>query len=312
MSKFILRAALMGLLATAAAAQSATVSGQMTADNTFMINLSYGPGQTTTVVPPTTSWTTAHPVSFEVDTTRLADCTIQILAWNSPTGLLNVSGLQGFLTGNSGTAFTGSGMFRHTTTTVSSSDPVTTADFEAWIAASTQPTTQAGLFHLGVWDATPGFSNAPADMTWIELDGGRDIFGSSDSLYNSFVLPCSAILKDLPPEINPLADDHFACYVPIELQEPSEEVELQIADQFGEAKIVIGRAVLHCNPSKKVHNGEEFGTHNRERHLVCYEIIEQSKLNPPVVRTENQIETNIYTFEPKREMFCVPSLKQEL
>ncbi|HHS94602.1 MAG TPA: hypothetical protein ENK63_04615 [Rhodobacterales bacterium] len=295
-------------------ARAETVTGEMTADDYFMINVSYGPGQTTTVVPATGGWQSVETVSFEIDTRRLSNCTVQIVAWS--TGgpwFLNFGGVIGHLTGNAGTMMTGSSAIGHYHTFVTPGmvqNAPSMAQFDAWIAASTGPAATVDPFWQQAFWGNPGFTTYPVGMEWI----WSSVYPhTAHQEYRSFTFPCSAVVTDTPPPPpGPFDGDHFSCYKPIKLQAPSPEIELFIRDQFGDAESLIGDPVLHCNPSKKLHNGVEFGIANRERHLVCYEIIKQSEVFPPGVEIENQIGTSQYSFNQRREMFCVPSSKAEL
>jgi hypothetical protein len=254
-------------------------------------------------------------VSFDIDTTRLQDCSVQIVAWNNEQWFsFHPAALKGFFTGNAGTVYTGGFAMRTVNTYVSpsSSTPPTVSDFETWIANSINAPTVIWWPLQSSWSGAV-FTNPPTGIKWI-WDSAIPWFASEN--YRSFVFPCSAIVTHLPtepsdPPADPLDDDHFACYLPNKIQEMT-ETELEIEDQFGEAKIVIGKPVLHCNPSFKRHNGEDFPIHNRIRHLVCYEILDQSEMKAPPVKIKNQIESNIYIVEQQREMFCVPSSKEEL
>ncbi|WP_439103614.1 DUF7450 family protein [Celeribacter marinus] len=295
-------------------AHGETVTGELTADNHFMINLSYGSGNTSTVVQTLGGWTSVEDISFDIDTARLGTCSVQILAWDNPQSMVNrAGGLIGYLTGNAGTVATGSSIItlHETGQSASGFATLTTSDFETWIAASTNPATSVLPMLVPPNPTSPwvplSFSNPPSNLTWI-WDRPFPLFGNDEIL--SFVIPCAALVTDTPP--TPFDEDHFSCYKPIKLQEPSEKVELKIEDQFGEGTIVLGDPVLHCNPSRKRHNGAEFGIENKERHLVCYEIIKQSPVYPPAVEIENQIGTSIYAFDQDREMFCVPSSKEEM
>ncbi len=310
---------ILGLSVAVSPAFGATVQGEVTADNTFMINVSYGAGQTSTVVPATGSWNSAESVSFHIDETRLHNCTIQIVAWNDNSFLFtNVAGLIGHLSGNNGTMVTGSsaiGLYQTNISSVGGGAALNASNFENWMAAPSQTPTHVSTFLQNFWWApnglgSIGFSQTPTGMQWV-WDSASTWSGHSD--YLSFSFPCSAVVTDFPaPPPGPFDEDHFSCYKPIKVENAPSEVELFIRDQFGESAIVIGQPVLHCNPSTKHHNGQDFDIENRERHLVCYDIIKQDTVFPPAVEITNQIEVNRYTSDQEREMFCVPSKKREL
>jgi hypothetical protein len=264
-------------------------------------------------VPATGGWQSVETVSFDIDTTRLQNCSVQIVAWTDDDVFWTEAGLKGIFTGNAGTLYTGGFAIRKFTSNVSAllTPSPTMGDFETWITNSTSVPSIVLWQIQSIWNSAV-FTNPPAGMKWI-WDTMFPIFQTDN--YRSFVFPCSAVVTHFPappePPSNPLDDDHFACYLPNKIQEMT-ETELVIEDQFGEAKIVIGKPVLHCNPSFKRHDGQDFPIHNRIRHLVCYEILGQSEMKAPPVEIKNQIESNIYIVEQQREMFCVPSSKEEL
>ncbi len=103
--------------------------------------------------------------------------------------------------------------------------------------------------------------------------------------------------------------NHFSCYNVRESRQLRPET-LQIRDQFGRAEVVLGRPVLVCNPSIKVHNDRTFGVTNPERHLVCYDIARQNdQQRPRRVITNNQMAPAQLT-TAERQMYCVPSSKR--
>jgi hypothetical protein len=111
-----------------------------------------------------------------------------------------------------------------------------------------------------------------------------------------------------PPPV-PMAGDHFGCYRVAESRALRPET-LRVTDQFGRSEIVLGRPVMVCNPSVKLHNDRTFGVENRERHLVCYDIARQTD-QPRRRRVDinNQMApAQLVTNE--RQMFCVPSSKK--
>jgi hypothetical protein len=103
--------------------------------------------------------------------------------------------------------------------------------------------------------------------------------------------------------------NHFGCYRVAESRALRPET-LQIRDQFGRAEVVLGRPVMVCNPSVKIHNDRTFGVTNPERHLVCYDIARQSdQQRPRRVVTNNQMAPAQLTTN-ERQMYCVPSSKR--
>lgn len=314
---FIRLTAILGLAFAAAFAQmqpghAETVTGQLSADNRFRINLSYGSGQTTTVATSNTNCCTVEDVTFDIDTTRLATCSVQIVAWDEGDAVMSTrAGLIGFLSGNAGTVATGSSVISaYNTNVLAPSLPSpSSAHYEAWIAAANGPASIVHPLIQANWGSMAflGFTNPPSNMTWIWTDPWT-MFQADH--YNSFVIPCAALVTDTPS--GPFDDDHFACYEPVKKQAPTPETELLIRDQFGEAGVVIGDPVLLCNPAEKHHNQDVFPIRNKSRHLACYEVIKQAPVYPPAVTIENQIETNEFAFDQNKEVVCVPTKKEHL
>ncbi len=114
------------------------------------------------------------------------------------------------------------------------------------------------------------------------------------------------------PRIQPSADvpgDHYACYRVRESQALRPET-LQIRDQFGRAEVVLGRPVMVCNPSVKVHNDRKYEVRNPRLHMVCYDIARQNdQQRPRRVETNNQMSLAQMTVD-NRQVYCVPSIKE--
>ena len=86
---------------------------------------------------------------------------------------------------------------------------------------------------------------------------------------------------------------------------------IEITDQFGKARAILGMPKMICNPSEKIHGKKQYGIENKERHLVCYEILEQSPNKDYDLAIRNQFELRKVR-STNRELFCVPSLKKHL
>jgi hypothetical protein len=107
----------------------------------------------------------------------------------------------------------------------------------------------------------------------------------------------------------PMAGDHYGCYRVAESRALRPET-LRVTDQFGRSEIVLGRPVMVCNPTVKVHNDRTFGVANQERHMVCYDIARQSdQPRQRRVQVNNQMAPAVLTTN-ERQMFCVPSSKK--
>jgi|GEM_PF-6591015 len=114
----------------------------------------------------------------------------------------------------------------------------------------------------------------------------------------------------LPPPNVP--GDHFQCYR-VEKGDRVKAERIVVKDQFGQSMIMLGKPKILCNPSSKIHNGKEFPIENKERHLVCYDIMRQS--NAAGSRDKLEV-SNQFGYDDiyarRREMFCVPSYKKHL
>lgn len=109
--------------------------------------------------------------------------------------------------------------------------------------------------------------------------------------------------KDMPGE-------HYQCYAvkPTYSMKPE---TITIADQFGKTRAVLGKAVMLCNPSDKVHKDKHYRQRNPKRHLVCYQLVKHQQPRKKKVMIQNQFEGN-YLTTTQRKMFCVPSHKKHL
>ena len=104
--------------------------------------------------------------------------------------------------------------------------------------------------------------------------------------------------------------EHFQCYG-VEKGDQLKSEYISVRDQFGAARIVLGKPVMLCNPSEKTHRDKRFSIENKERHLVCYNIVKQEKNRSVPVQINNQFAPDdIYAGQ--RKMFCVPSSKKHL
>ncbi|MFM5929901.1 MAG: hypothetical protein ACKOPQ_03230 [Novosphingobium sp.] len=105
--------------------------------------------------------------------------------------------------------------------------------------------------------------------------------------------------------------DHFQCYRVPE-SKPLNPEKLQVSDQFGRGEIVLGRPVMICNPSTKVHNGKRYRVANPAMHLVCYDIVRQPDApRRRGVNVNNQMGPTSFVVAD-RQSFCVPSIKKPI
>lgn len=99
--------------------------------------------------------------------------------------------------------------------------------------------------------------------------------------------------------------DHFQCYQ-VKGAAINETVGLQ--DQFNKnAAIIVGRPVLLCNPTLKVHGNNQFPPEHPEAHLVCYKVTPLDFSRP--IDTVNQFRAEQLKIT-NPFMLCAPSRKK--
>lgn len=101
--------------------------------------------------------------------------------------------------------------------------------------------------------------------------------------------------------------EHYQCYS-LEKGKDVKDERIQILDQFGRSEVVLGRPVMLCNPSEKVHNGKTFKRIDEKRHLVCYNYRKQDRVEPQNLRIQTQF-GNDEVVSSRREFFCAPAGK---
>ena len=100
--------------------------------------------------------------------------------------------------------------------------------------------------------------------------------------------------------------DHYQCY---KIKGEFEKVPLELEDQFAELKDAEAiKPVLLCNPTRKVHETQDFPIQNENLHYVCYKI-KTAKIDKREVTIFNQFQIGgtLKVIAPK--MLCVPSNK---
>ena len=130
----------------------------------------------------------------------------------------------------------------------------------------------------------------------------------ADSLANGqspYLLPGSAT-----PVAVHMPGEHFQCYGVRKADKLREET-IMIEDQFGKTRAVLGKPVLLCNPSSKIHNEKLYKIRDEERHLVCYDFVKQNKVKSRNLEINNQFAPD-ELMNDQRELFCVPSSKKHL
>jgi hypothetical protein len=101
--------------------------------------------------------------------------------------------------------------------------------------------------------------------------------------------------------------DHFKCY---RVKGQPIGVPVGLRDQFQQAPArLVGRPVLLCNPTIKVHNNNTFPINHPKEHLVCYRVTPVQF--SVVVLAQNQFANGQLTVQ-NPNMLCVPSRKRIL
>ncbi len=88
----------------------------------------------------------------------------------------------------------------------------------------------------------------------------------------------------------PLRLEHFQCY-PVIRSAPDIEVEVGLSDQFStdlEEKVLVRDARWFCNPTRKLHNRQEFGVRDIRQHLTFYWTLTERREPTRIVKIHNQ------------------------
>jgi hypothetical protein len=284
------------------------VTFKATADNHFVTVLRQG-GTRTLVYPFYPSdWRTPKVFTIQVSDLKLKKCSIDFITWSGGV----YRGFAGTLSGNGGTLHTGDSLIKtYKTSIIQAGDPNSLTRDQIF---SSMVLDQTNVRVPGIWGPPSNYGLDPA-AKWISALSSPM---NGDKSYDVHSFPCSSLVKKLitrpaptptPAPIN-VKGDHFACYM-LEKGPNLKPEQVTIKDQFGSAKVVLGMPKMICNPSEKIHRKQHFGIENKERHLVCYEMLEQSPSRDNKLEIENQFEKRRVR-STNRELFCVPSLKRHL
>jgi len=304
------------MAATSSFAANVPVTIKATADNFFIVVLTQGQTHTKVYVDNNNTWQVPNDTVIQVPDTNLSSCNVDFITWNGT----RVRGFAGSVSGNNGTLNSGNSAVQTFRTSVFGSYGGATAIYpsSAQIAQifASKIIDQQVIYSstLGVWGEASNIG-FPSAVDWISPSTTRGRFFAIHRFpCSSFVKP--AVVRPTPiprPRPIPLPNvkgDHFSCYM-LEKGPNLKPENITITDQFGSAKAVLGMPKMICNPSEKIHNRTKFEIKNKERHLVCYEILEQSPNKNYDLEISNQFERRKVR-STNRELFCVPSLKKHL
>jgi len=305
---------LLFLLSTNLFAANVPVTIKATADNYFFVVLNQAVGRTIVSPISTIPWSTPKEITIHVPDSNLKKCSIDFITFSS--GYEHA--FAGTITGNQGVVHSGNPVIKTYKTSVMRNGP---ADINLIYASRTLDPTR--VYSPGVW-GTPASRGFDPLVKWISTS---TVTNYGDNSYAIFSLPCANVVKKVlianpiprpkpipAPKPFPLPiglkGDHFSCYM-LDKGPALKPEQITITDQFGRAQAVLGKPIMLCNPSEKIHNGRNFKISDKKRHLVCYEILEQTPNKPYELEIENQFEKRKVR-SLNRELFCVPSLKRHL
>lgn len=98
--------------------------------------------------------------------------------------------------------------------------------------------------------------------------------------------------------------DHFECY---RVQGAAVNQTVDLRDEFKQASgLVVGKPVLLCNPTRKIHNGQTYEIKHPEAHLVCYQVT-KVRVNRQI-NTQTQFQQALLTVKNPK-LLCAPSQK---
>lgn len=321
-----------GIAATFAfscAANAAPVTGSVNVDNDFIVVLSVtnSSGQTTnsTVYSGANArnWNRREDFQFNVPSDASnRQCSINVIAWGDRA----VSqGFAGIFRGPNGTIYTGGPGISAQATGIASTGWAnsgggpTPTEINTIVAGSFQPnpfeipgTVTGGTNPWGTLNYSSVMSGVPSgSFQWIWPTSNQ-----MTGQYSAFKMGCGSLVRQVPPPPPPLPDpidvpgDHFQCYM-LKKGDKVKDETLIIEDQFGKTEAVLGRPVMLCNPSSKVHRDKAYRIRDNKRHLVCYNYVKQQRPKSEELMINNQMGAD-KVISTKRELFCVPSEKYHL
>ena len=302
------------LVSASICASATTVTGNMTADNDFIVVVKQGNNQPNVVYRGVQNWRKVENFTFDVnsDPRSLKTCKISVIAWGDGS---SKQGLAGILKADN-TAYTGSGAFKaHQSSITSSGWAQNGGPNSSQIATLiSAPTNNPYTFNNGtVISGTPpwGAMNF-ALANSVNTNLFRWIWSTSNltkKTYSVFTIPCGKVVKAVEKPKD-MKGEHFQCYN-VEKGDMLKPESIMIEDQFGRTEAVLGKPVMLCNPSHKRHGRKNFKILRKERHLVCYNLLKQNRVKSHELKINNQFAPDDIV-SGQREMFCVPSWKKHI
>lgn len=313
-NKFISTLLTTALICASTSAMAAQIDGAVNVDNRFMVVVSQNGVNTVVYTAPANySWgQTATRFSFNIEDDDLKQCRVNLINWGDGSV---AEGFAGVFKGANGAVYTGGSGWTTSESSIPNGgfSPVPNQNTINAIV----PATGGGFTNLGstqnnsTWGSVKPFytsndfgaGSIPSNFNWIRPAG------TNKTTKNHFVYStaCSNLVNPAPVAVN-MPGEHFQCYK-LEKGDRVKSESIVVTDQFGKSEVVIGRPRMLCNPSAKVHNGKEYGVRNKERHLVCYDYVKQSRVRPQNLKINNQFAPDDVV-STQREMFCVPSSKE--
>lgn len=315
----LLRAATLVAISWAGAASANTIEGAINVDNDFIVVLSQ-PGnpinQTVYSGANGSQWGKTEQFKFDVNPDTLDQCSVNIIAWGDNSV---AQGFAGVFRGDNGVVYTGgSGISAYATGIPSSGWAVTgggptQAQIDTIVAGNYSPnpheisgTVTGGTSPWGALSYTGvNMSGVPASQfQWIWPQANQ-----FTGQYSAFKIGCGDLVKKPAPVPVHMPGEHYQCYN-LEKGDRLKPEPIQIRDQFGESEVVLGTPRMLCNPSEKRHNDRTFRMLNEKRHLVCYDYVKQEQTAARNLHINNQFAPDDVV-ATRRQMFCVPSSKEE-
>ncbi|MGX9461305.1 DUF7450 family protein [Shewanella sp. A14] len=307
------------LVSTSGMAATTQISANVTADNDFIVVHSPGNGSLPSVIyrgANGSEWKKIESFTFDIDSSAqsLKSCSVSVIAWGD--GKVS-QGMAAIFKGDN-TIYTGSGHFKAYQSTTPSSGWAQTGgpnanQINSLITGALSNGQSPYLFPGSVAGGTSpwGTMSFPLanNVNSNTFRWAWSTHNLAKKTYSVFTAPCDDMVK-AEPIAQHMPGEHFQCYG-VQKADKLREETIMIEDQFGKTRAVLGKPVLLCNPSNKIHNDKRYKIQNAQRHLVCYDFVKQNKVKKRNLLINNQFAPDELVND-QRELFCVPSSKKHL